>query len=60
MQDKVYVYPLFIEYDYEGRNLIGIFSTREKALEEKKKVENLNYFTGNFVIDQIEIDATYE
>ena len=51
-------YALLGVYDYEGRNFIGVYSTREKATEAQAifiAEEEIQF--DDYIIEEREIDA---
>ena len=51
------VWILIGNTDYEGETFFGVFSTEEKAEEQKQKIEKKHpYVFDDFSIDQVFID----
>ena len=49
------IYALLGTYDYEGRYLIGVYTTKEKALEAQAMFITEEF--DDYIIEEREIDA---
>jgi hypothetical protein len=39
IKETMYVYVLSVGYDYEGDDIVGIYSSKAKVLEQRDKIE---------------------